>query len=47
MQKYNISEMIIKNWGKEEWARLNLHYKTYIRNNYKNTLIRRLKKAGK
>jgi hypothetical protein len=42
--KYNITKMIIENWGIDRYKELSMHYKIYLRNNYKNTLIRRYKR---
>jgi len=41
--KYNITKMLIANWGLENYKALPLHYKIYLRRNYKTTIIRRFK----
>ena len=45
--KYDITKELIANWGLERYLALPLHYKIYLRNNYKRTLINRIKREGK
>jgi len=42
-----ITKLLIETWGKEAYLKLPIHYKIYLRNNYKRTLNRRAKNENK
>jgi hypothetical protein len=45
--KINITKIILSNWKLKDWKNLSIHYKIYIRNNYKNTILNRIKRSLK
>jgi hypothetical protein len=43
--KYNITKRLIEVWGRDKYISLPIHYKIYLRKNYKTTYLRRLKRG--
>lgn len=46
MIKYNITKMLVDQWGYEQYKALPLWYKIYLRRNYKTTVLRRIKNGS-